>query len=170
MFHEERVSKRERHGSPISRTPLRERSGRPPRVEWLMRGSLRVSGRLAGTPQCVGECRVSPASQGDQARGHQRGVGARTAAGLGGAGRGAARRPRGCRSRSVPASGLCPHRGPFVKTPSGMFLICVFSICTGKTERAAACAMPQCPESAPGKQGAAGTAIVRDATTPPTAR
>lgn len=75
-----------------------------------------------------------------------------------------------CRSRSVPASRLCPHRGPFVKTPSGMFLICVFSICTGKTERAAACAMPQCPESAPGEQGAPGTAIVRDATTPPTAR
>lgn len=48
-----------------------------------------MSGRLAGTPQCVGECRVSLASQGDQARGHQRGAGARTAAGLGGAGRGA---------------------------------------------------------------------------------
>lgn len=60
-----------------------------------------MSGRLAGTPQCVGECRVSPASQGDQARGHQRRAGARTAAGLGGVGRGAARRPRGCRSRSV---------------------------------------------------------------------
>lgn len=53
-----------------------------------MRGSLRVSGRLAGTPQCVGECRVSPESQGDQARGHQRRAGARTVAGRGGAGRG----------------------------------------------------------------------------------
>lgn len=123
---QERVSKPERRGSTISRNRHQEGADGPIRVEWLMCGDS-VFGEAGGHPQCVSECRVGPVSQGDRARGHQHGHRAR--AGLGGAGRGAWG-PPGCRSHSVPASGLCPHHGPFVKTPSRTFLICVFSICS----------------------------------------